>query len=270
MPIHPSPSYHGYDVTDYYAVNPDYGSLDDLKRLLDECHKRGIRVIIDMVLNHTSSDHPWFTEARDNFQSTHRDWYIWSGADPGYLGPWNEQVWYPSISGFYYAIFWVKMPDLNYTNTDVTNEINNVARYWLKDVGLDGFRLDAARYLVEEGKNQAVTASTHAWWAGFRTGYKDAKPDSMTVGEVWTTNYSVVNYVKGDELDMAFNFDLASQIMSNVSNRNAANLGPIIQSSYNLFKAGTYATFLTNHDQERVMSFFEKNKIWHAWLQPSY
>jgi glycosidase len=265
MPINPSPTYHGYDVTDYYAVNPDYGTMEDFKRLLAECHKRGIRVIMDLVLNHTSSQNPWFIEARDNPQSTTNDWYIWSETNPGYLGPWNEQVWYPSTAGYYYAIFWVGMPDLNYTDPAVTDEMHNVARFWLQDVGVDGFRLDAARYLIEEGKNQADTTETHQWWADFRTLYKGINPQAMAIGEVWTTNYAVVSYVEGDELDMAFNFDLASQIIHNINNRNATNLGAVIQSSNNLFSPGTYATFLTNHDQERVMSYFmgdqEKAKL---------
>jgi glycosidase len=125
-------------------------------------------------------------------------------------------------------------------------------------VGVDGFRLDAARHLIEEDRKQADTNSTHEWWANFRTFYKQINPDAMTVGEIWTSNYSVVDYVEGDELDMAFNFDLASQIMRNTESRSATNLGAVIQSSYKLFEPGTYATFLTNHDQDRVMSeFFE-------------
>src|SRR4030042_3526055 len=143
------------------------------------------------------------------------------------------------------------MPDLNYTDDDVTHEMRNVARYWLQEVGVDGFRLDSARHLVEEGKNQADTGSTHEWWEGFRPFYKEINPNAMTVGEVWTTNYSVIDYVEGDELDMAFNFDLASQTMRNIFNRNAANMGAAIKSSYNLFNPGFSATFLTNHDQER-------------------
>jgi glycosidase len=153
------------------------------------------------------------------------------------------------------------MPDLNYVDNEVTTEIHNVARFWLQDVGVDGFRLDAARYLIEEGQNQADTVSTHQWWANFRTLYKGINPQAMAIGEVWTTNYAVVTYVQGNELDMAFNFDLASQIMHNIDNRNATNMGAALRSSFELFPHGTYATFLTNHDQERVMSVYMGDEV---------
>ncbi len=256
MPINPSPSYHGYDVTDYYDVNPDYGTLVDFKNLLKECHSRGIHVIIDLVLNHTSVMHPWFIEARDQPDSPRHDWYIWSDTNPRYVGPWDEQVWYPSSAGYYYAIFSSTMPDLNYRNDDVTNEMYNVARFWLQDIGVDGFRLDAARHLIELNQAQADTQITHQWWKNFRTYYKGINSQAMTIGEVWTNNYAVVKYVEGDEFDMVFNFDLASQTMRSISSWNSSSLAINLQNSYDKFSRGTYATFLTNHDQNRVMSTF--------------
>ncbi len=259
MPINPSPSYHGYDVTDYYAVNPDYGTMEDFERLLEECHQRGIRVIIDMVFNHTSVEHPWFQEARDNPESDRRDWYIWAEEDPNYRGPWNQEVWYPTVSGYFYAVFWSGMPDLNYTNPDVTAEMETVSRFWLDEVGVDGFRLDAARHLIEDGQEQENTEATHAWWKNFRTTYKSINPDALTVGEIWTTNYAVVGYVKGDELDLAFNFDLASSILNYVGSRNGEEMAAALSRSFRLFPEGTYATFITNHDQERTMSAFFKD-----------
>jgi alpha-amylase len=261
MPINPAASYHGYDPTDYYAVNPDYGTMDDFTRLLQECHKRGIRVIIDMVYNHTSNKHPWFIESRDQPDSAKRDWYIWSDNNPGYQGPWGEQVWYPTVSGYYYAIFWIGQPDLNYINQAVSDEMYNVARFWLQDIGVDGFRLDAVRYLIEDGKDQQDTPETLTWWAGFHTFYKGLNPEAMTVGEVYTTNYVVENYLKENNFDQAFDFDLASQILNNIDGRNAVNLNASIKSSFQLFPKGEYATFLSNHDQERVMSFFSGDMI---------
>jgi alpha-amylase len=261
MPINPAASYHGYDPTDYYTVNPDYGTMDDFNRLLQECHKRGIRVIIDMVYNHTSNKHPWFIESRDQPESTKRDWYVWSSTNPGYQGPWGEQVWYSTVSGYYYAIFWIGQPDLNYTDQAVSDEMYNVARFWLQDIGVDGFRLDAVRYLIEDGKDQQDTPETLAWWAGFRTFYKGINPQAMTVGEVYTTNYVVENYLKDNDFDQAFDFDLASQILKNIDSRNAVNLNASIKSSFQLLPKGEYATFLSNHDQERVMSYFSGDLI---------
>ena len=256
MPINPAPSYHGYDPTDYYGVNPDYGTMDDFKRLLGECHKRGIRVIIDMVYNHTSTEHPWFIESRDDPQSSRRDWYVWSDTKPGYAGPWGEQVWYPTKSGYYYAIFWIGQPDLNYTDQAVSDEMYKVAQFWLQDIGVDGFRLDAVRYLIEEGQDQQDTQETLDWWKNFRTFYKNINPQAMTVGEVYTSNYVVEKYLNDGNFDQAFNFDLANQILQNVKARNAVNLNAILKASYQLFPKGEYATFLSNHDQQRVMSYF--------------
>ena len=253
MPIHPSPSYHGYDVTDYYGVNPEYGTTADFKRLVDEAHQRGIRVIIDLVLNHTSSQHPWFIEARDP-ASERRDWYVWSDTDPGTLGAWGSKAWYPTANGYYYALFWDQMPDLNYANPEVTAEMESVARYWLEDMNVDGFRLDAARYLVEEDDTLADSPANHAWWENFRLVYKDIEPEAITVGEIWTANVNVEDYLQGDELDLAFNFDLAAQIIDKVNGGYASQLQSDIKSTLRILQPGTYATFLTNHDQDRVMT----------------
>ena len=166
MPIHPSTSYHGYDVIDYYAVNPEYGTMEDFNRLLDEAHKRGIRVIIDLVLNHTSVDHPWFRAAQDPM-SEYRDWYVWSDTEPSGSG------WHASDHGYYFGIFWEGMPDLNYEHPPVTEQMHDVARYWLQDIGVDGFRLDAAKHLIEDGMIQTHTDATHEWYKDFRHVYKD-------------------------------------------------------------------------------------------------
>jgi alpha-amylase len=254
MPIMQSPSYHGYDVTDYYTVNKDYGTNEDLKRLVAEAHKRGIKIIIDLVLNHTSSEHPWFIEARDNPQSERRDWYIWSEDKPDYLGPWGQEVWHASPSGYYYGLFWSGMPDLNLENPQVTAEMENVARFWLEDAGVDGFRLDAARHLIEEGSTQENTEATHEWWKGFRKVYKASNPEALAVGEMWTQGPNVVTYLEGDELDLAFDFDLAEAIVSHVKSRTANRVQGALTSSYRLYGSGLSATFLTNHDMNRVMS----------------
>jgi len=252
MPVNPSPSYHGYDATDYYTVNPQYGTMEDFKKLLDEAHQRGIRVIIDLVLNHTSNQHPWFDESRDP-NSPKRTWYIWSETTPGYKGPWGEDVWHASNDAYYYAIFWLDMPDLNYNNPEVRTQMKDVARFWLQDVGVDGFRLDAAKHIVEEAQLQENSPTNHAWWKEFRTAYKAANPQALAIGEVWSSTEAVAAYLNGDELDMAFNFDLAGFMIQNVNSGFASGLGSSIQTSAKTFPTGQFGSFLTNHDQNRVM-----------------
>ncbi len=254
MPIHPSPSYHGYDVTDYYQVNPDYGTMEDFKALIEETHKRGIRVIMDFVINHTSTQHPWF-EAGKDAQSNFHDYYIWADKDPGFSGPQGQKVWHRSSNGkYYYALFWDQMPDLNLQNPVVTDEIQQIARFWLEEIGLDGFRVDGAKHLIEQGSDQENTDQTHAWFEAFFAFYKAINPQAVTVGEVWSNSFEAVRYVKNDELDMVFNFDLARSILSGVNNRNAGSLTNTLTFETKLFPPGTMGIFLTNHDQDRVMS----------------
>jgi glycosidase len=166
MPVFASPSYHGYDVTDYEKVNPIYGTNADLERLLAEAHRRGMRVIVDLVLNHTSDQHPWFRDSASSPTAPKRDWYVWRADDPKWVQPWNEKqsVWHQHAGAWYYAIFWGGMPDLNYRTQAVREEAKRIARYWLSR-GVDGFRLDAIRHLIETGPGdgQAGNPDTHAF-----------------------------------------------------------------------------------------------------------
>lgn len=254
MPIHPSPSYHGYDVTDYRQVNPDYGTMEDFSRLLEEAHRRGIRVIIDLVINHTSTQHPWFKEAL-NPDSPYHDYYVWADEDPGFRGPQSQKVWHFAPNGkYYYALFWDQMPDLNFLNEAVVGEVFDIARYWLEEVGVDGFRVDGAKHLIEEGSELENTEATHAWFQRFFSTYKDINPSAMTVGEVWSNSFSAVQYVKNSEMDMVFNFDLARSILNGVNSRNAGPLANTLSFETRLFPAGSMGIFLTNHDQDRTFS----------------
>ncbi len=246
MPIHPSPSYHGYDVADYYTVNPDYGTLDDFKRLLEEAHKRGIRVLIDWVPNHTSSQHPWFQSAQDP-QSPYHDWYVWSPESKG-------SGWHRGASGeYYYGYFWEGMPDLNYTNPAVSEQMYDVARFWLEEAGVDGFRIDAIKYLIENGYTEHTDA-THAWLKEFRNFCKGLNPEAVLVGEIWDSSGLVYDYTGGDELDLGFDFDLANAFVFGAGVRNTNQINTILSRDASLFLPGQFATFLTNHDQNRVMS----------------
>jgi len=256
MPIHPSPSYHGYDVTDYYAVNPDYGTLDDFKRLLAEARRRRIRVIIDLVLNHTSAQHPWFKKALQG-DPEYRPWYLWADRDPGFLGPWNAQAWHRASNGqYYYAIFWDQMPDLNYDHPPVREEAKKITAFWLQEVGVDGFRLDAIRYLDEDGRVLADAPTTHAFLKEWGAYYRGLNPEAFTVGEVWTDNYNVAPYVRGgDELASAFNFDLSSALLKGLSEGNATLINFVLGAMPQLFPEQNAANFITNHDINRAASY---------------
>lgn len=268
MPVSESPSYHGYDVTDYYSVERDYGSMEDFKRLAAAAHKRGMRVIIDLVLNHTSSQHPDFAAAA-NPKSPKRDWYVWKPAQPdGWGQPWtsgssSEYVWHSSGSGgHYYGLFYDGMPDLNYGNPAVQEEMIRVARHWL-DAGADGFRLDAVRYLVETGPGpgQMDTPETHAYLARFFQAVKRYKPDSYLVGEIWTDLDTVATYLDApQELDSAFNFDLAGAIVGGVKDRNFAYINATQEVTLETYPRGVAdAVFLTNHDMDRIASIYGPN-----------
>jgi alpha-amylase len=255
MPIQPAPSYHGYDPTDYYGVNPDYGTLDGFKKLVAAAHQHGMRIIIDFVLNHTSDQHPWFVDSQKP-ASPYRAWYIWSQTDPGYVGPWGEEVWHPSASGdYYYGIFTGSQPDLNYRNPDVTAKMEDVTRFWLQDEGVDGFRLDGAKHLIEDGQVQQNSASTHQWYQAFRTFYKGVNPQAMTVGEISGDPSSVVaTYAEGDQLDLGFDFPLATTFLDSARSGRAGDVAQALSADVRAFKPEQFATFLSNHDQNRVMS----------------
>ncbi|MBU0705392.1 MAG: DUF3459 domain-containing protein [Chloroflexi bacterium] len=261
MPISQSPSYHGYDVSDYFTVDDEYGDNEDFCRLMEEAHKRGIRVIVDLVLNHTSSQHPWFQSARDDVDGPYRDFYVWSEEDPGYKSPWGTRAWHRSSSGYYYGLFWEGMPDLNYDNPAVTTEMEKVIRFWLEDMGADGFRLDAVKHLIEEGRTQENTPATHEWLRGFYVFYKGINPDAMSVGEVWSPTVEVVKYI-GDQLDLAFEFDTAQAILKSAKFEDRNYILRAHHLSTKRYPPNQFATLLTNHDQERVMSELNEDVNW--------
>ncbi|GAA4363163.1 hypothetical protein GCM10023185_31660 [Hymenobacter saemangeumensis] len=251
MPMMESPSYHGYDVTNYKATEPDFGSMAQFEAFLAAAHARGIKVIIDLVLNHTSSQHPWFTQSL-NPASPYRNWFIWSATNPGYLGSWGQTVWHPRNGSFFYGAFWSGMPDLNWRNPDMKAAMWDASRFWLRK-GVDGYRLDAVRYLVENGSTQADTPETLAVLEEFHDSLKAVSPNAVSVGEAWTNTRGVVPYVQNDRLDLCFEFDLASAILNSVRQSNPIALRNQLTLVNNLYPRLQYATFLTNHDQNRVL-----------------
>ena len=250
MPVTESTSYHGYDVVDYFAVDSEYGSQEDFKRLIDEAHQRGIKVIIDLVINHTGIENPWF-KASQAGDPEFRDWYIWQNTRPSFPGPSGQNVWHFSNGAYYYALFWGGMPDLNLENPEVTDKIFEITRFWLEEMNVDGFRMDAIRHLIENGAVQENTLETHAWLQGFHQFYKSVDSLAFTVGEAWTTTDQVLDYI-GDEMDIAFEFDLAQAFVNAAQGPIVAGLKKQAQKVLDSYPTGQYGIFLTNHDQNRV------------------
>ncbi|MEM6316310.1 MAG: alpha-amylase family glycosyl hydrolase [Bacteroidota bacterium] len=252
MPIHEAGSYHGYDVIDYESVSAELGGMEDFKRFLAEAHQRGIKVIIDFVLNHNSSQSEWFKNAVSSPNSTYRNFYRWSDNNPGYSGPWGQRVWHERNGNYYYGLFWDGMPDLNYSEPKVKEEIFRAADFWLEDIGVDGFRLDAVKFIVEEGTKLEDTQGTFAFWKEFTSHIKATKPDAFSVGEAWTNSDNILNYVVDERIDYCFEFDLAGNILYSVNDGVAENLYGQMQKMYNIYPHLQYGTFLTNHDQNRL------------------
>lgn len=260
MPMHPSPSYHGYDVTDYRGIQAQYGTMEDFRALMRECRKRDIRVILDLVLNHCSNEHPWFKAALDPKSDRH-DWFIWSAKDPAYRGPWNQKVWHRTkfsdgSEGYLYGLFSHRMPDLNFANPEVSKEMLDVVKYWITPedkggVGIDGYRLDAIRHLIEDGKQQDNTLQTHQWLQTFYSEYKKANPEAVAVGEVWASTEIASSYV-GGQMDLAFEFDLAGAMVEAAKTGKAKVVRDAQEKVLKLYPPNQFGRFLTNHDQPRV------------------
>jgi glycosidase len=216
MPIFPSPSYHGYDVTDYRAINPDYGTMDDFKTLLQEAHRRGVRVILDAPFNHTSDRHPWFKEAVKDRDSPYRRYYHFRPDEVlrpdgwhAVQGPGGERL-------RYFGLFSPQMPDLDFDNPKVRDEIKDVARFWL-DLGVDGFRLDAAKHIYGDRFDQLKDAEVRAnntWWHEFSAFVYQHRPDAVLIGEVIDAPEMLVRHARGLDalLDEPFLNDVRDQV----------------------------------------------------------
>jgi len=255
MPIDASPSYHGYDVKNYYRVNPEYGTMADFRRLVAEAHRRGINVLVDLVLNHASSQHPYFLEALHDPASPHRSWFRFSATPRDDKGPWGQQVWHksPERDEWYYGIFTSEMPDLNYENPEVRAEAAKVAKFWLTEMGVDGFRLDAVPYLVEEGTQVANTPGTHAVLRDFSAAVRRAAPGAFTVGEVWDSIGAIMPYYP-DQLDSYFSFELSDQLLDAMRTGTAAKLLASYARMNRAMPGTRWSPFLRNHDQTRTLT----------------
>ncbi len=253
MPVAESVSYHGYDVTDYTSVERDYGDADALQAFVAAAHERGILVIVDFVINHTSRDHPWFQDALDG--GPHRDWYLWSETDPRWPPVAGPSPWHRTDAGdYYYGAFWEGMPDLNLRNPEVTAEIGRIAGVWLDELGVDGFRIDAAKHLIEtDGEHQANTPETLAWLADFSDAVHTEHPDALVLGEVFDVSRSAGSYVP-ESSDLTFDFGLAAAMVSALQRGRTPPIRTALDETLRFWPANREASFLTNHDQNRVMS----------------
>lgn len=252
MPIAESPSYHGYDVTNYYRVEPDYGTEADFKRFVAEAHERGIKVLVDLVLNHASSDHPFFQEALRDTGSVYRNWFLWSPT-PGPKNQWGGTNWHrsPFRNEYYYGFFWSGMPDFNFHEPAVLAEAKKVATYWLTEMNVDGFRLDAVRHLFEEGGRTENVPATHGVLREFAAHVRSVKPDAYTVGEVFDSLSAVLPYYP-DQLDSYFAFELADSLVAAARSGNARGmLAPVVRLQERVPHA-RWSPFLRNHDQPRT------------------
>lgn len=247
MPVFESPSYHGYDVVDYETIDREYGTNADFEALCREAGKRGVKVIVDLVVNHSGRAHPWFADPAK------RDWYVWRKDDPGWTQPWGANpTWHAGEHGYYYGIFWGGMPDLNWRNPGVRAELARIAALWL-DRGAAGFRLDATRHLVEDGPGagQSDTKETHRFLGEFAAAVRHHRADALLVGENWTTTDAIAPYF--DELPMNFDFPLAAAIVDGVRKDDPSGIAWTLKDVGMTYPATAMdAPFLTNHDMVRV------------------
>lgn len=260
MPIHPSPTYHKYDVVDYYDIDPKYGTMEDFDELITKANEYNIEIIIDLVLNHTSSEHPWFIEAKKNVlngtcenENSYCDYYVFSTTPQG--------KYYPIGKGYYYeALFWDKMPDLNLDSENVRNEIKDILQFWL-DKGVKGFRLDA----VTSFYNQNVTKNTE-FLRWLNETIDSIDEDAYVVGEAWTTNKTITDlYDSG--IDSLFQFSLSQAdglIASSILSKQGYNLANEVIKYNQMIKEANpdalNAVFISNHDQGRSAGYFKSTQ----------
>jgi maltose alpha-D-glucosyltransferase/alpha-amylase len=259
LPMYPSPLRDGgYDIADFRSIHPDYGTLDDFREFIEAAHQRGMRVIADLVMNHTSNDHPWFQEARSSPDSPKRDWYVWSDTDDRYPGARiifldtevSNWTWDPVAGQYFWHRFFSHQPDLNYDNPEVAEEMLDVLRFWL-DLGLDGFRLDAVPYLFErEGTNCENLPETHAFLKRVRAEIDERYPDRVLLAEANQPPAEVVDYFGGGyECHMAFQFPVMPRLFMAIRKEDARPLVEVIEQTPAIPEAAQWGLFLRNHDE---------------------
>lgn len=270
-PIFLSPSYHKYDVQDYYQIAPEYGTMEDFDELVRVAASYDIKVVLDLVVSHTSDRHPWFIEAQKDTQNPYRHYYLWktskqikdlglenrtASADTGIIKPWHKKS---GNREKYYGVFSPTMPDLNLENLQTRIEILEIARFWLRK-GVYGFRLDAAKHLYPAWVPMEKNTE---FWQALKDELKKDFPEVFLVGEVWGEPEEVAPFYKG--LDSNFNFELCYDIRETlIQEQDVRNLVEKLLAAYSIYSQSNPgfidATFLGNHDQERIASVLKNNK----------
>jgi len=259
LPFYPSPLRDdGYDIADYTSVHPSYGSLEDFKDFLVAAHNRRIRVITEMVVNHTSDQHPWFQESRSSRENAKRDWYVWSDTDTRYQGvriifvdtEMSNWAWDPISKSYYWHRFFGHQPDLNYDNPAVREAMWQVMKFWL-DIGVDGFRLDAVPYLIErDGTSCENLPETHEIVRDFRKRIDQAYPGKMLLAEANQWPADVRSYFgNGDEFHMAFHFPLMPRMFMAVKLEDRKPIIEILEQTPQIPDTCQWCIFLRNHDE---------------------
>lgn len=259
LPFYKSPMRDGgYDVADYCSVDPAYGTMEDFQEFLDKAHSHGLKVIIDLVLNHVSDQHEWFKEARSSRDSPKRDWFVWSDTNEKYK---NARVifidteksnwaWDENTQQYYWHRFYDHQPDLNYENPEVREAIKDVIRFWAR-LGIDGFRCDAVPYLFEdEETNCENLPQTHSYFKEVRKMLEDEFPGKILLAEAnqWPTE-AAQYFGEGDEFHMAFNFPLMPRIFIALAKEDSLPIVNIIPQTMNIPDNCSWGVFLRNHDE---------------------
>ncbi|MGD0004922.1 MAG: maltose alpha-D-glucosyltransferase [Anaerolineaceae bacterium] len=272
LPIYPSPlKDDGYDISDYYNIAPAYGTVDDFRTLLDQAHTRGLHVIMDLVLNHTSDQHPWFQAARADRSSPYRDYYVWSDTNQKYSGARiifldtekSNWTWDETAGQYFWHRFYSCQPDLNYDNPAVRAEMINVMRFWLK-MGIDGFRADAVPYLFErEGTNCENLPETHAYLKEIRRALDQEFPGRILLAEAnqWPEDTRAY-FGDGDEFHMGFHFPVMPRIYMALRQADRTPLVWILGRTPPIPDNCQWCTFLRNHDELTLEMVTEEERQW--------
>lgn len=276
LPMYPSPlKDDGYDIADYMGIHPDYGTLDDFKAFLDAAHERGLRVVTDLVMNHTSDQHRWFQEARKGPDSPYHDYYVWSETGTEYADAriifldYEPSNWtFDEKAGkYYWHRFYRSQPDLNYDNPAVHEEMINIMRYWL-DLGVDGFRADAVPYLYErEGTNCENLPETHAFLKKVRRIMDDEYPGRILIAEANQWPEDVRPYFgDGDEFHMCFHFPIMPRLYMALKRSDKSCILNILERTPDIPANAQWLTFLRNHDELTLEMVTPEERQW-MWEQ---